>query len=137
MEPRKKVLLIEDEFYIRDLYRGILSVAGFDVGYAINGIEGVKMAQEQPNLILLDIMLPGMNGIEVLKKLKSDPQTKEIPIVLLTNLGQSEVIKEAFNLGAQGYLLKVHLKPGDLVKDVQQFLDNPKLTMDFNSLVLD
>lgn len=134
---KRKVLLVEDEFYIRDLYRGILSAAGLDVSFAANGNEGLQLAQDNPELILLDIMLPGMNGIEVLKRLKANPATQHIPVVLLTNLGQSEIIKEAFDLGAQGYLLKVNLKPEDLVTQAKAFLANPLLKMDFNSLALD
>lgn len=132
-----RVLLIEDEFYIRDLYKGILESAGINVDLAPDGNEGLSAAQSNPALILLDIMLPGLNGLEVLKNLKQNPATKGIPVVLITNLGQEDVIREAFNLGAQGYLLKVHLSAKDLIDEVNKFLNDPHFTMDVNTLPFD
>jgi CheY-like chemotaxis protein len=132
-----KILLIEDEFYIRDLYKGILESGGFELELAMDGSDGLQKAQALPKLILLDIMLPGINGLEVLKTLKLDPRTKDIPVVLVTNLGQEDVIKEAFDLGAQGYLLKVNLTAQELVKIVKQFLDNPTFKMNVDRLYFD
>lgn len=137
MNNKKKILLIEDEFYIRDLYRIILESAGWEVQLAIDGEEGLRLAQNLPDLILLDIMLPKINGIILLKKLKSDQRTKNVPIVLLTNLGQESIIKAAFGLGASGYLLKARLEDTDLVKQVKFFLDNPTYRMNVNALILD
>lgn len=133
----KKILLIEDEFYIRDLYRMILEKAGFEVLLAEDGEKGYNLAQKLPNLILLDIMLPKMNGIILLKKLKEETRTKNIPVVLLTNLGQEEVIKAAFDSGASGYFLKAGLNPNELVKKINLFLENPNLKMDPKTLVFD
>ncbi len=78
----------------------ILERAGFEVFLAEDGEKGYNLAQNLPNLILLDIMLPKMNGIMLLKKLKEENLTKNIPVVLLTNLGQEEIIKTAFDNGA-------------------------------------
>ena len=133
----KTILLIEDEFYIADLYKNILQKAGFDVELAQDGDSGLKMAQSKPDLILLDIMLPKINGLMILSSLKLNPETKSIPIILLTNLGQADIIKQAFTMGASGYLLKMSLKPNDLVKYVNEFIANPDTQMDINSLVLD
>lgn len=133
----KKVLLIEDEYFIVELYQRILQNAGIGVIQATDGEEGVKLAQNRPDLILLDIMLPKLNGIGVLKKLKASAQTSDIPVVLLTNLGQAAIIKTAFKIGAQGYLLKVSLTPEELVSKVKEFLGDPLLQMDINSLNLD
>lgn len=133
----KKILLIEDEFFIADLYKRILEEAGFEVMVASNGEQGLQMATQGPALILLDIMLPRLNGFQVLKKLKSESATGNIPVVLLTNLAQENMIKEAFNLGAQGYLLKVRLKLEDLVKFVNIFLANPNFKMDYNKITFD
>lgn len=136
MENRR-LLLIEDEFYIRDLYKGILEGAGFSVELAADGQEGLNKATKKPNLILLDIMLPGLNGLEVLRALKKDPNTKSIPVVLITNLGQEDVIKEAFAQGAQGYLLKINLAAQDLIKSVTKYLSEPDFKMDVNTLTFD
>lgn len=133
----KKILLIEDEFYIRDLYRMILEKASFEVFLAQDGEEGHKLAQNLPDLILLDIMLPKMNGIMLLKKLKEDNLTKNIPVVLLTNLGQEDIIKAAFDSGASGYLLKASLNPNELVKEINIFLENPNFKMNPKTLVFD
>lgn len=131
----KKILLIEDEFYILDLYRMILEKAGFEVLLAEDGEKGYNLAQNLPDLILLDIMLPKMNGIILLKKLKEEYLTKKIPVVLLTNLGQGEVIKTAFDSGASGYFLKVRLNPNELVKKINIFIENPNFKMDPKSMV--
>lgn len=134
---KKKILLVEDEPYIRDLYRMILESAGLDVYLAIDGEEGLKFAQNQPDLILLDIMLPKMNGIILLKKLKEIENTKNIPVVLLTNLGQESIIKSAFELGASGYLLKARLEPNEVTKEINPFLEDPKFKMNPNTIVFD
>lgn len=138
MDQAKKVLLIEDEVFISDLYKRILNDAGIMVEEALDGKEGLQKAKEAGvGLILLDIMLPGLNGIEVLRKLKSETATSSIPIVLLTNLGQKSVVKTAFDSGAQGYLLKVKTSPAALVKCVRDFLRNPRLKVNFDTLDLD
>jgi len=133
----KKILLIEDELFISDLYKGILQSAGFEVMEAYNGEQALQMAKSGPDLILLDIMLPGLNGLQLLKKMKSEKSTQDIPVVLITNLGQEIFIKEAYELGAQGYLLKVRLEPQDLIEQVNFFLTNPNFKMDYNKLVFD
>ena len=88
-------------------------------------------------MILLDIMLPGLNGLQLLQKLKAENSVKNIPVVLITNLAQANIIKEAFNLGACGYFLKVRLKPEDLIEQVNIFLTNPNFKMDYEKLVFD
>ena len=133
----KKILLVEDEFYILDLYKLILEKAGFKISLAQDGEEGYQLAQNIPDLILLDIMLPKMNGIMLLKKLKQENLTKNIPVVLLTNLGQEGVIKAAFDSGASGYFLKATLKPNELVGKISIFMENPKYKMDPSTMVFD
>lgn len=133
-----KILLVEDEFYIRDLYKMILESAGFEVILAVNGEEGLKFVEEvRPNLILLDIMLPKINGIEVLKKLKKIETIRNIPVLLLTNLGQETIIRTAFKEGASGYFLKARLKPEDLTQTVNYFLEHPDTKMDVGNLTFD
>ena len=117
-----KILLVEDEFFIRDLYCRIITAAGFEVIVAEDGEEGVKLSKGIPDLILLDIMLPKMNGLKVLKEVKSDQATKNIPVVLLTNLGQDSIIKEGFKLGAEDYLIKLAYNPDQVIEKVKGIL---------------
>jgi len=119
-EEKKKILVIDDEESIREIYRREFTNNGLDVEVAKDGEEGLLMAAEKtPSLILLDIMLPKMSGIDVLKSLKQNPLTKKIPTLLLTNLGEETIIKEGFELGADGYLLKVSYTPTQVVEEVK------------------
>lgn len=124
MDPSgKKILLVEDEDFIRDLYVRQLSKAGFVVKSAVDGQSGLDtLKTEQFDLLLLDIMLPGMNGLQLLREFKShNPQSTMITI-LLTNLGQEAVIKEGFELGAQAYLIKASYTPDQVVQEVKNAL---------------
>ena len=121
-EP-KKILVVDDEAAIREIYNKEFSEAGFDVVLASDGEEGLlKAGEEIPSLILLDIMLPKMSGIDVLKVLKKNSLTKDIPVLLLTNLGEETIIKEGFSLGANGYLLKVSYTPAQVIEECRKFL---------------
>lgn len=124
MDPQaKKILLVEDEDFIRDLYNRQLTKAGFNVKTAIDGNTALEiLKQEKFDLMLLDIMLPGMNGLQVLREYKTqNPQSQTITI-LLTNLGQEAVIKEGFELGAQAYLMKASYTPDQVVTEVKSAL---------------
>jgi len=124
-KERKKILVVDDEAPIREIYNKEFSAAGFDVVLAVDGEEGLlKAGEEMPNLILLDIMLPKMSGIDVLKALKKNSLTKEIPVLLLTNLGEETIIKEGFSLGANGYLLKVSYTPAQVIEECRKFLSD-------------
>lgn len=119
----KKILIIEDETFIADLYARELNKAGFQVEVANDGTTGLSdLEQNQYDLLLLDIMLPGINGLQVLKEWKMKNLISPMPVLLLTNLGQDEVIKEAFNLGAAGYLIKAAYTPAQIVTEVQNAL---------------
>ncbi|MBI2036555.1 response regulator [Candidatus Microgenomates bacterium] len=139
MDKKKKyrILLVEDDLFIRELYERVLIKENFDVISAIDGEEGLEKAASVPDIILLDIMMPKFNGIEILKKLKAHPPTKNIPIVLLTNLGQESIVREALKNGARGYLMKMRLSPYDLAGKVREFLANPHGQPDYHSLNLD
>lgn len=118
-----KILIVEDDLFIRELYERQLSLAGYQVATAADGPEGLaKVAQFQPQLLLLDIMLPQMNGLDLLKTIKAKDDTKNIPVILLTNLGQDSVIKEGFGLGADGYLIKSAYTPDQIIEEVKKFL---------------
>lgn len=119
----KKILLIEDEVFISDLYSRQLSKAGFDVKVANDGPSGLKTLEEDKfDLLLLDIMLPGMNGLELLKKWRAKEPKNDMPVLLLTNLGQDEVIKEGFSLGVQGYLIKAGYTVEQIINEVRNAL---------------
>ncbi|OGY29297.1 MAG: hypothetical protein A3F35_01150 [Candidatus Woykebacteria bacterium RIFCSPHIGHO2_12_FULL_45_10] len=119
----KKVLVVDDEESIREIYRRELQTRGYQVSSASDGEEGLlKAGEDAPDIVLLDIMLPKMSGIDVLKALKENQLTKNIPVLLLTNLGEETIIKEGFELGADGYLLKVSYTPAQVVDEVSKFL---------------
>ena len=119
-----KVLLIEDEDFIRDLYKRQFEKAGFVIEAIANGKDGLAAAgQNKYDLLLLDIMLPDLNGIEILRQIKQNPATKAMPVVLLTNLGQDEIIKEGFKLGAEGYLIKASFTPDQIVQEATNILN--------------
>jgi DNA-binding response OmpR family regulator len=120
----KKVLLIEDDEFIRDLYKRQLDIGGFFTYAFSNGNDGLKAAQENRyDLILLDIMLPGMNGLDILRNIRQNDATKNTPVIMLSNLGQDEVIKEGFALGAIGYLIKASFTPDQIVQEVKNILE--------------
>ncbi len=119
----KKLLLVEDEEYIRDLYKRQLDLAGLMTDAFGLGNEGLAAAEKNPyDLILLDIMLPDINGLQILQKIKQNPLSKNTPVVLLTNLGQDAVIKQGFELGADGYLVKAAYTPDQIVQEIKNIL---------------
>jgi len=119
----QKILIVEDEPEVLQLYSDILKEAKFEVITAKNGAEGLGSALSfKPDLILLDIQMPVMDGIDMLKNLKIDNAVKNIPVIVLTNYSDTKKIAEAMESGARGYLIKVNLKNGDLVKSVKTTL---------------
>ena len=119
----KKILLVEDEDFIRELYVRQLTKAGFEVKTAVDGTTGLNtLKQEAFDLLLLDIMLPGMNGLQLLREFKTQNPNSPMITILLTNLGQEAVIKEGFELGAQAYLIKASYTPDQVVTEVKNAL---------------
>ena len=122
-EKQLRILLIEDEDFIRDLYQRQLSLANLKTDAFRSGKEGLAALDKHTyDLILLDIMLPDINGLEVLKAIKKDTRSKKTPVVLLTNLGQDTIIKEGFMLGAENYLIKASYTPDQIVEKVKALL---------------
>jgi CheY-like chemotaxis protein len=121
--PTPVVLVVDDDATIRRLLQITLETEGFTVTTAGDGVEGLRMAQEQPrpDLVLLDIMMPGMDGLQVCHTLKNDPATKDIPVVLLSAKAQSHDIELGLRVGADDYITK---PPDllDLVARVRQLL---------------
>lgn len=120
----KKVLCIEDDAFLSSLVSGKLIESGFSVLAANTGADGLaKAAAEQPDLILLDIMLPDMGGFEILEKLKADAKTSAIPVIILSNLGGREEIEKGVQLGAASYLIKSNILPHEVAEMVQERVD--------------
>lgn len=124
MEKQKIILLIEDDKLIREIYTFTLQKAGYEVLAAADGEEGIAHAKNHPDakLIFLDVIMPEANGVEVLKKLKKDPSTAKIPVILLSNLTDDKVVDEAMKLGAAEYLVKAQISPSQLVDKAREIL---------------
>lgn len=119
----KKILLVEDEDFIRELYVRQLTNAGFLIKSAPDGQSGLNLLKAETfDLLLLDIMLPGMNGLQLLREFKTQNPNSKMITILLTNLGQEAVIKEGFELGAQAYLIKASYTPDQVVSEVKNAL---------------
>lgn len=119
----KKVLIVEDEATLNKAIADFLVAENFEVLSALDGQAGIEMAKKElPDLILLDIILPQKDGYEVLDDLKKDEKTKNIPVILLTNLESQEDIVKAFEKGATTYLVKSDYKLQDVVKKIKMAL---------------
>jgi len=120
---KTKILLIEDEPALRDIYSTKLRMEGFEVVEAPDGVEGFDLAiQNEPSLILLDVVLPIKDGFEVLKDLKANPKTQGIPVIILSNLGQEYEVKRGMALGAEGFFTKANLTPAAIVEEARKVL---------------
>lgn len=120
---QSRVLLVEDEQYLRELYHEILNDQGYAVDTAADGEEGFnKVKQGGWDLVILDIILPKMNGLEIMRKIKAEPPLKpNKKTVFLTNLDKDEEIKEALQLG-DGYFIKSQITPGSLINELKVYL---------------
>lgn len=120
----KTVLIIEDESALLDSYAEILSTNGYEVLKASDGYKGLetlKKSHQDINLIILDLMMPGIDGLEVLRTIKSDKEGYgSAPVIVLTNMTSDKVIKEAFDIGAVSYLIKSELEYEDLLSEVKK-----------------
>jgi DNA-binding response OmpR family regulator len=126
-ENNVKILLIEDDTFLVEMYTTKFELEGFGVISAEDGIKGLEMVKkETPDIILLDILMPKMDGFAVLDALKKDKTTADIPVVLLTNLGQKEDVKKGFEKGAVGYLIKAHFMPSEVVEKIKKILKENK-----------
>ncbi|OGC04389.1 hypothetical protein A2276_08590 [candidate division WOR-1 bacterium RIFOXYA12_FULL_43_27] len=121
---KKKILIAEDDVFVADIYHTKLTQEGFDVAVAEDGRIAMKKLGEgyAPDLMLLDIMMPRMNGLEVLAEMKKDEKLKNIKVILLSNLSQKEEIKEGMALGAADYLVKSYFTPSEVLKKVNEYL---------------
>lgn len=117
------VLLVEDDTFLANIYKTKFEMEGFKVSHADNGESGFNDAKKKkPDVILLDILLPKMDGFMVLEKLKVEKETKNIPVILLTNLGQKDDVEKGLKMGAADYLIKAHFKPSETVEKVRKVI---------------
>ena len=121
-EKKQKVLMIEDDRFLRKIYKNKLTLAGFEFIEATNGLEGLnKVISEKPDIVLLDVVLPRKSGFDVLIEMKEKKETKKIPVIILSNLGQESDVKRGFSLGVQEYLIKPEISLSDAVDKVREW----------------
>lgn len=121
---QKRILIVEDDQFLREFYQELLTGEGYLADIAADGETALqKIQNNEYNLVLLDIMLPKKDGLQILRELKAiPPKSANVSIVVLTNLGQDAVIKEAFDLGAAGYLIKSALNPDQVLSEIKSYL---------------
>ncbi|OGV92677.1 hypothetical protein A3B57_01215 [Microgenomates group bacterium RIFCSPLOWO2_01_FULL_47_10] len=118
-----KILIVEDDALMLRLYQKAFGFENYEVDVAGDGEEGIEKARQLiPTLILLDVMMPKMNGLQVLDKLKADPDTKNIPVIMLTNLAGSSDAETALSKGAVKYIVKSEHDPKEVVGIVKEVL---------------
>lgn len=123
MAAIKKILLAEDEADLAEIFILKLQAAGYEVFHASTGLEVIKlMAEKKPDLVLLDLVMPEMDGYETLKQIKLDKTLKNSPIYVWSNLTQKAEMDKAKKLGADGYVIKSDYTPAQLVEKVQEIL---------------
>jgi len=119
----KTILIIEDDKFLRELIARKLIKENFEVSEAIDGEEGIKkIKEEKPDLILLDLILPGIDGFEVLSQMKKESTLVSTPVIILSNLGQKDDVEKGLKMGAVDYLIKAHFTPGEIIDKIKAAL---------------
>ena len=122
-DSKVKLLIVEDDKFLRDLMVQKLQKEGFSTIEAIDGEVGLKLVKENfPDLVLLDLILPGLDGFEVLRQIKDDQKTKLIPVIVLSNLGHKEDMDRALAGGAEDFMVKANFTPGEIVAKIKTVL---------------
>ncbi len=117
------VVLVEDDKFLANIYKTKFEMEGFTIYVAEDGEAGLAaVKKKKPDIVLLDILLPKLDGFTVLEQLKKNDSTKKIPVILLTNLGQKDDVDRGQDLGAADYLIKAHFKPSETVDRVKKIL---------------
>lgn len=120
MDTGKTILLVDDDLTLREMYEERLKMEGFTIVQASNGEEALSKAKDvKPNIILLDIMMPKINGFDVLKDLKANPELKDIPVIILTALIQDVDRVQGNKLGAADYIVKSETMPGEVIAKIR------------------
>lgn len=129
MSTGMKILIIDDDTELSTIFSTALRKEGFEVITAIDGNSGIDKAKtDKPNLVLLDQVLPDRKGNDVLKALKEEATTQAIPVAMLSNFGQNELVQEAIGNGALDYILKYQIEPQDLINKVKALLKDTATT---------
>jgi len=120
----KRILLVEDDQYQRQAEEAVLRLRGFDVAIAVDGEDAMKRlaGPERPDVIVLDLIMPKLSGFEVLKRVKSDPETRAIPAIVLSNLSQESDRRQVLESGAAEYLVKANLTLQGVVERIEAVL---------------
>ncbi|MBI4812569.1 response regulator [Candidatus Falkowbacteria bacterium] len=123
IEAKKKILIVEDDAIINAMYKARFEIDGFAVLTAANGAEGLEAARkEKVDLVVLDVILPQLDGFAVLEELKKDPKTKEMPVIMLTSLGTDEDKEKGKTMGAIDYIIKDSLTPAQVSERIKEIL---------------
>jgi|SRR6185312_14671159 len=119
----KKILIVEDDPFLRDIISQRIGLHTDGLAWAGNSIEVFENLEKQtPDLVLLDIVLPGKSGFEILEQMKADVRWKDVQVIMLSNLGQKQDIDRAMSLGAKKFLVKVNITPAGIVKEIEEAL---------------
>lgn len=122
-EEKIFVLIVEDDVFLADIYKKKFEMEGFKVVVSENGEKALSdIKKKSPDVVLLDILLPKLDGFAVLERLKADKETSSAPVILLTNLGQKDDVEKGLEMGAVDYLIKAHFKPSEVVDKVKKVL---------------
>ena len=124
-----KVLMIEDDPVLQRMYISKLTESGYEVDLARDGWEGMyKALNTNPDLVLLDLMLPKVNGLQILAEIRKNPKTQKTPVIIMSNLGQAEDATNALQLGADDYIVKLNTPPSTVIKKIHALLSQRKAT---------
>ncbi len=122
---KAKIAIIEDDVAIVQMYRMKFESEGYEVAFAEDGEQGLKLVEEfRPDIILLDLMMPVMSGAEVLKRIRQEDWGKDINVIILTNMGESEAPEEIKELGVSKYIAKSDMTPKQVAEKIKQTLEN-------------
>ncbi|MDD4062391.1 MAG: response regulator [Candidatus Pacebacteria bacterium] len=122
-----KILVVEDDKFLRELITQKLAREGYDVVGAVDGEDGVvKVKENKPDIVLLDLILPGIDGFEVLAKIKEDEELSDIPVIILSNLGQRDDVDRGIKLGATDFLIKAHFTPSEIIEKIEAVMKDKK-----------
>ena len=120
---KKTILLVEDDPFLADIYKTKLEKSDFQVILVTDGEKALMtMEESKPNLLLLDIVLPTIDGWEILRKIKKNNSLKDIPVIIISNLGQKGEVEKGLAAGATKYLIKAHYTPSEVVKEIKEVL---------------
>lgn len=120
---QSKILIIEDDAYISEMYEFKLVSDGYLVEVVPDGYVGLDyMSKHLPKLVLLDIVMPKIDGFAVLQKIRENPQWNDVPVVMLTNLGQKDNVDRCLEMGANGYIIKAHFTPAEVLEEIKKYI---------------